>query len=160
MKYQTPSSLRNSTLLKSSLQLRSIRHPELCLPNSPQVLVEFPGYIAIECVALFFRWHYPQCLFVDRDQFLLGFLNHSYASSYVTRALEHSICALGALLSADKTIRDLADNFSKSAIQCLEWGNMLDPQDLSIQALILCSFFQIGKGDFSKAWMLSGMLSL
>jgi hypothetical protein len=96
-------------------------------------------------------------MFVDRDKFLLGFLNHSYTSKNSSRSLEFSICALGALLSPEKTIRDLAGCFYDAAVRSLESGGLLEPQESSIQTLTLCSFYQIGQGNFTQAWMLSGM---
>lgn len=96
-------------------------------------------------------------MFVDRDKFLLGFLNHSYTSKNSSRSLEFSICALGALLSPENPIRDLAGSFYDAAVRSLESGGLLEPQESSIQALTLCSFYQIGQGNFTQAWMLSGM---
>lgn len=157
MKYQGPSSLRSSKILESANRSRSIHQDESCSAACIDIQPEIPGHIVAQCVALFFRWQYPQCMFIDRDKFLLGFLNHSYPSSNFSRCLEYSICALGALMSSDKKIRDLADSFSESAIRSLESGNLLHPQETSIQALTLCSFYLIGKGSFSRASMLSGM---
>jgi hypothetical protein len=98
-------------------------------------------------------------MFVDRDKFLLGFLNHSYTSKHSSRSLEFSICALGALLSPDKPIRDLAGSFYDAAIRSLESGGLLEPRESTIQTLTLCSFYQIGQSNFTQAWMLSGITS-
>ncbi|KFY29643.1 hypothetical protein V494_08580 [Pseudogymnoascus sp. VKM F-4513 (FW-928)] len=155
--YPGPSSLRNSKVLKSAAEKPSMH---LSTPHKlahVDVQTEVDGHVIAECVALFFRWHYPQCMFVDRDKFLLGFLNHSYTSKNSSRSLEFSICALGALLSPEKPIRDLAGSFYDAAVRSLESGGLLEPHESSIQALTLCSFYQIGQGDFTQAWMLSGI---
>jgi hypothetical protein len=158
--YPGPSSLRNSKVLNSAGEHHSMNYPPSHNPAPVNVQTEVDGHIIAECVALFFRWHYPQCMFVDRDKFLLGFLNHSYTSKSSSRSLEFSICALGALLSSEKTIRDLAESFYEAAIRSLESGGLLEPQEASIQTLTLCSFYQTGQGNFSQAWMLSGTVAL
>lgn len=155
--YLGPSSLRNSRILKSAAEHPSIHFPTQYKPAHVDVQTEVDGHVVAECVALFFRWHYPQCMFVDRDKFLLGFLNHSYTSKNSSRSLEFSICALGALLSPENPIRDLAGSFYDAAVRSLESGGLLEPQESSIQALTLCSFYQIGQGNFTQAWMLSGI---
>ncbi|OBT98176.1 hypothetical protein VE01_03713 [Pseudogymnoascus verrucosus] len=155
--YPGPSSLRNSKVLKSAAEHPSIHFSTPYKPAHVDVQTEVGGHVIAECVALFFRWHYPQCMFVDRDKFLLGFLNHSYTSKNSSRSLEFSICALGALLSPEKTIRDLAGCFYDAAVRSLESGGLLEPQESSIQTLTLCSFYQIGQGNFTQAWMLSGI---
>ncbi|KFY26563.1 hypothetical protein V493_04018 [Pseudogymnoascus sp. VKM F-4281 (FW-2241)] len=155
--YPGPSSLRNSKVLKSAVEHPTVHFPTPYKLAHVDVRTEVDGHVIAECVALFFRWHYPQCMFVDRDKFLLGFLNHSYTSKNSSRSLEFSICALGALLSPEKPIRDLAGSFYDAAVRSLESGGLLEPQESSIQALTLCSFYQIGQGNFTQAWMLSGI---
>ncbi|KAH6674935.1 hypothetical protein B0J14DRAFT_448252, partial [Halenospora varia] len=105
-------------------------------------------------VALFFQWQYPNCMFIDRDEFLLGYLNHSHGGKHPSPGLEYGICALGALMSPEKKTRDLAEGFFSAAIKSLD---LLTPRDTSIQALLCCSFFQAGQANFSQAWMLSGI---
>jgi hypothetical protein len=157
MIYQGPSSLLGSMLLKSDSGSRFAHPTPPISPICISIRNDFDSHIVAECVALFFRWHYPHCMFIDRDEFLTDYLKDSGSGKYSSPALKYSICALGALMSTNVKIRCLADKFSIAAIRTLESESLLDRQDTSIEAILLCSFYQIGSGDFSKAWMLSGM---
>lgn len=150
--YDGPASLSNSSLLAI---------PKQQIPAFPVSLldtasgIEFSTETITRCVASFFRWHHPYHSVIDKELFLLAYLDSSSPKSYLFLALEYAICALGALSSLNT--RHLADRFSTAATRNHEMGGLYDPNDLSIQALLLSSYYQIGKGDFSKAWILSGI---
>lgn len=153
-KYNGTASLSNSSLLTTPTQ-----HFEF--PASPVSMfditsrVEFSAEIITHCVALFFHWSHQYCSIVDREQFLVTYLELSSSKTYAHLALEYAICALGAL-SCPET-RNLAESFSLASTQNFEMGGLYFPSHTSIQAFLLSSYYQIGKGDFSKAWMLAGI---
>ncbi|RDL39788.1 uncharacterized protein BP5553_04128 [Venustampulla echinocandica] len=157
MIYPGPSSLYSSMLLKSAGQAPSMSQAPPISSTFVDVNNNFPRHIVNECLALFFRWQYLHSMLIDRDEFFLDYSNTSYTGKHISTALEHSICALGALMSSDMRIRGLADSFSAQATRILELESLLNPKETSIQALILCSLYQIGKCEFSKARMLSGI---
>jgi len=158
MTYDRPSSLVKSNLLKLAPQGQFALHTPPISPIGPYPTIGFPNETVAECVALFFRFHHPQCKIIDRDMFLVDYSQPSYARKTSSLAVEYSICAMGALMSPDMNIRDLADVFVTAAIRELDSATLLSPSESSIQALLLLSCYEIGKGNFSKAWMLSGIL--
>ena len=151
MVYNGPSTLSSSILLNPTG--KSFDFPTYPVsPHIQDVSINFSDKMTAECVGLFFRWHYPHCLIIDRDQYLIEYSRHS------SSALQYSICALGALMSSDMKIRCLADRYAVAAIKKLEVSDLWFPCESSIQALLLCSYYWMGNGNFSKAWMLSGMM--
>lgn len=160
MTYPGPSSLCNSMLLKSAGQVPSMSQAPPISSTFVDVNNNFPRHIVNECVALFFRWQSLHSMLIDREEFLMGYSNGPYAGKHTSTALEQSICAMGALMSSDIRIRGLADSFFAQATRILELESLLNAKEASIQALILCSLYQIGKSDFSKGRTLSGRSTL
>lgn len=150
-----PYSLSTSKILQySNPKEHPQSHASSTTHDNDKLGQPFPRPLITECIALFFQWHYPDCMFVDRDEFLLGYLNHSHGGRHPSPGLEYAICALGALMSPEKNTRNLAEGFLSAAINSLD---LLIANDASIQALLCCSSFQAGRGNFSQAWMLSGI---
>jgi hypothetical protein len=151
MVYNGPSSLPSSRLLDSAAA-KSFTFATYPIPPLGLDIDNIPARTNALCVDNFFRWHYPQCLTIDRDQYLLEYTRYS------SSAIQYSICALGALMSSDSSVRVLAEIYAAAAMKKLEATSLLYPCESSIQALLLCSYYSIGKGNFSEAWMLSGMV--
>lgn len=95
---------------------------------------------------------------VDRDAFLADFSVDSGcgSSSPCSPALLYSICALGALMSHDQNINELADLFSASAEEAIADAPFGRASILTSQAMMLCAVFESGTGNVSKAWIYSG----
>jgi hypothetical protein len=156
--YPGPWSLSKSHLIQHTDYKKYILSERPSSLNDVELSGQFPSPIVAESVALFFRWQYPNCNFIDREEFLLGYLNHSYGGKHPSPALEYAICSLGALMSIKRETRNFAQHFSSAAIRTLEVEGLLNPKDTSIQALLCCSLFQAGQGNLSKAWMVSGII--
>lgn len=112
-----------------------------------------------ECIGLFFQWHYPFCEIIHRDTLLHDQFRDTSDNKIRSLALINAVCALGALTSSDKDTKDLADSFCASAENAVMQGILWDPHITYIQALFCCSIYEAGKGEVSKSWMLSGMIT-
>ncbi|XXG95529.1 hypothetical protein Hte_001793 [Hypoxylon texense] len=109
------------------------------------------------CLALFFYWQYPQVMFIDREAFVQEFELNPIHSEFCSPPLIHAGCALGALMSPDANIRALAANFADSAENALVRQGLAIPKITSVQALLCCAYYEVGRGNLSKGWMYSGM---
>jgi hypothetical protein len=115
-----------------------------------------PRVVFRECILLFFRWQLPYSAILDPDAFMLEWSSGASNGRDFSPALLHAVCALGALMSHDQNIRQLADIFSAAANEELSANLHFLPSLTTCQALLLCAIFDVGRGNRSKAWMSSG----
>lgn len=111
-------------------------------------------------VRLFFKWQYPNFMFVYREAFLLDYLGHSHSSKSCSLALLYSICALGAQMSADTAVSSLATCFRERAHDALFPIGFLTPDMTTIQALLCLAFAELSEGSVSDAWVYSGKCTI
>ncbi|KIX10471.1 uncharacterized protein Z518_01554 [Rhinocladiella mackenziei CBS 650.93] len=139
--------------------LRSYKSSSRLSPRSPSLekITSIPGTVVKECVALFFRWQHPYCTIIDRHAFLSEFSSSPRTGEYCSPALLYAVCALGAGMSQDQNIKELAEPFSESAEEAVLAKSFWLSHIATSQALLLCSIFETGRGNVSKAWMYSGM---
>jgi hypothetical protein len=97
-------------------------------------------------------------MIVDRDTLLIDYSNAAYSDKSCSPVLVYSICALGALMSSDPKVRETADHFSVLAQDSLSAQGPWVPEMSSVQALLCCAFYEVGRGNASKGWMYSGTL--
>lgn len=110
------------------------------------------------CVANFFKWLYPDItVFIHRESFLNEFLNHSSSQKYCSTELVYAIAALGAKCADNVAERDLAQSFYESARASIFSKKICEPQLNTLQALLCLSLYELGDGNASASWMLSGM---
>lgn len=110
------------------------------------------------CVASFFRWLYPDItVFIHRESFLNEFLNAGAIQKYCLRELVWAIAALGAKCSDIAEQRELAQSFYESARAAIFAKKVCEPQINTLQALLCLSLYELGDGNASASWMLSGM---
>ncbi|KIX97485.1 uncharacterized protein Z520_06937 [Fonsecaea multimorphosa CBS 102226] len=141
--------------------LLSFRKTNPILDPPPTLLdniASIPKVVVQECVALFFKWQQPFCTLVERDALLERCRHHRRPPNHSPSFLLHAVCALGALMSDDPNIRELADRFAASAEEgisdkCFWYSSHI----ATAQTMLLCAVFATGKGQVSKAWMYSGM---
>lgn len=113
----------------------------------------------ITYIELFFRWQSSLSLYLDKDE-LLSFVPGEYQMQQTPNtALLLSVCALGALMSAEITKLQVAEDFAMSAERLLLDFNSVASTPNNVQALMCCAWFSLGQGDGRKAWMLSGLWS-
>lgn len=119
------------------------------LSASPQVT---------RCVANFFKWLYPDItVFVHRESFLSEFLQPGGTRGYCSDELIYSIAALGARCAESQELRDLSLSFFQTARNKIFDKKILVPQINTLQALLCLSLYELGDGNASASWMLSGM---
>ena len=105
-------------------------------------------------MSLFFRYQRPFCTIASREE-IEQQLNASVEEDQPLQLL-HGVCALGALMSNDRHIRELAVLFAASAEDELLKTQVWRSRPETAQAMLLVAVFAAGQGHVSKAWMLSG----
>ncbi len=110
-----------------------------------------------ECIELFFQWQQPFSTIVDRDA--LRSDRPAGSTEQTSSGLLYTVCALGALMSHDHNIKDLAPSFA-SAAENLLWDAFYISHFSTVQAFLLCAVFESGRGNVSKAWIYSGSASV
>lgn len=109
-----------------------------------------------QCIGLFFHWQYSQFMFIDREAFVQDYQRRSFDSQFCSSALIKAVCSIGALMSPDPDLRKRASYYSQQAIDMVMNHGLVTPHTTSVQTLLCCAFFEIGAGNLSKAWLLSG----
>lgn len=110
------------------------------------------------CVADFFKWLYPDItVFIHRESFLNEFLNPGSNQKYCSKELVYAIAALGAKCSEFEAQRGLAQTFYENARATIFAKKICEPQINTLQALLCLSLYELGDGNASASWMLSGM---
>ncbi|KIW91502.1 uncharacterized protein Z519_07468 [Cladophialophora bantiana CBS 173.52] len=129
-----------------------LNHQAFPTTQTPDV----PVNVLHDCVKLFFEWQFPYCNMIDRESFLREYSSGIAAGEHFASALLYAVCSLGALMSADQNIKALASLFATSAEE--EISSKFWRSHITIsQAMLLCAVFEIGRGEFAKGWMYSGM---
>lgn len=111
--------------------------------------------IIVECVKLFFKWQYPDMhLFLFREKFLLDFANAN--ADYASTELVYSICAMGSLISEDRSLREQSFTFYTASKESLI--HKLDsPSIPSMQAYLLLGLYDIYNARNNSGWLLTGI---
>lgn len=110
------------------------------------------------CLCNFFKWQYPDiAMFIHRESFLNDFLNPLSTLSYCSEELVYSIAALGAKCSEDNNLRLLSQSFFETAKTKIFSKKICQPHVNTLQALLCLSLYELGDGNASASWMLSGM---
>ena len=64
--------------------------------------------------------------------------------------------AIGALMSPNPITRQHAEEFSAAARKILFESGLQTPHITTVQSLLCCAFYELGKGEFSNGWLYSG----
>lgn len=153
--YHGPTSIYNSALSEDDPQVETATPVPLSLAYS----LDTGENLTSECIALFFRWQYPQFMFIDRQAFILDFQRRAFDGQFCSSALINAVCSIGALMSTDSQIRKKATAFSKMAVQMVMDHGLDSLHTTSVQTLLCCAFYEIGNGNLSKGWLYSGEAS-
>lgn len=112
----------------------------------------------ILCLRNFFKWQYPDnAMFIHRESFLNDFSNPLSNLSYCSEELVYAIAALGAKCSKDSNLRQLSQSFFDTSKSKIFSRKICHPQINTLQALLCLSLYELGDGNASASWMLSGM---
>ncbi|CAJ0544995.1 Ff.00g084950.m01.CDS01 [Fusarium sp. VM40] len=105
----------------------------------------------------FFKWQYPQYMFIYREAFLRDHFGDRQACKYWSSGLLLSICALGLLMSPDSIQRRASEQFFSAAETTLIVYGFARPSIATVQAFLCLAFYEIGRGNMSKGWGFSGI---
>lgn len=132
--------------------------------NSSTVTTELSGkpwldlLLLMRCISNFFKWQYPDiATFIHRESFLNDFFRFSPNNQYCSEELVYAIAALGAKCSTDENVRQLALSFFDTSKIKIFSKKICHPQITTLQALLCLALYELGDGNASAAWMLSGM---
>ncbi|KAF5258444.1 hypothetical protein FOXYS1_10981 [Fusarium oxysporum] len=95
----------------------------------------------------FFKWKYPQFMFIYREAFLRDHFGDRQSCKYWSSGLVLSICALGLLMSPNAVQRRAMYGFARPSIA-------------TVQAFLCLAFYEIGRGNMSKGWGFSEVENL
>lgn len=110
------------------------------------------------CLCNFFKWQYPDIAnFIHRESFLNDFLNPQSNQGYCSEELVYAIAALGAKCSEDTSLQQLALSFFETSKSKIFSKKICQPQINTLQALLCLALYELGDGNASASWMLSGM---
>lgn len=173
------SSVRSSSIYPSnslSITQKNNAQSSFNSPKSQELQMKFQNLsrspLILRSLSLFFKWLYPSHFtFIHRETFLSAFFSDpSTKAYYCSQELVFAIAALGATLD-DKasdlyTFTNSYYQRSKSIVlkklfQLSEDGELNSSTSSSklaiIQTLLCLAFYDIGKGENSTAWYLSGL---
>ncbi|KAG7421526.1 putative transcriptional regulatory protein [Fusarium oxysporum f. sp. rapae] len=105
----------------------------------------------------FFKWQYPQFMFIYREAFLRDHFGDRQSCKYWSSGLVLSICALGLLMSPSALQRRASEQFFSAAETTLIVYGFARPSIATVQAFLCLAFYEIGRGNMSKGWGFSGI---
>ncbi|KAJ3940548.1 uncharacterized protein N0V96_009552 [Colletotrichum fioriniae] len=119
----------------------------------------------LQSLTQFFRWQYPQFMFIYREAFLRDHFSNADGNGdanngrndrkYWSPALLLSICALGALVSLET--KATSERFFLAAESIIMVTGLTRPSVATVQAFLCLALYEIGRGNLSKGWGYSGI---
>lgn len=150
--YHGPTSLYNGNILRSAASTTS--NPQGTFPQSSRIDLHYSAIS--ESFILFFRWQYHHFMFIHCDEFFLECLTDSSKGAMCSVALVYTISALGASVSLNLGVEQQAGTFYIAAQNFFLSQSLIISHITSAQALLCCAFYEVGNGNFSKGWLVSG----
>ncbi|KAJ4263403.1 hypothetical protein NW762_006222 [Fusarium torreyae] len=113
--------------------------------------------LVTSALMLFFKWQYPQFMFIYREAFLKDHFGDRQGCKYWSPGLLLSMCSLGLLMSPDSLQRRASEQFFSAAETTLIVFGFARPTIATVQAFLCLAFYEIGRGNLSKGWGFSGI---
>ncbi|KAM0261476.1 hypothetical protein ACHAPA_009796 [Fusarium lateritium] len=113
--------------------------------------------LVTSALMLFFKWQYPQFMFIYREAFLKEHFGDRQNCKYWSSGLLLSMCFLGLLMSPDSLQRRASEQFFSAAETTLIVFGFARPTIATVQAFLCLAFYEIGRGNLSKGWGFSGI---
>ena len=107
-----------------------------------------------KALSLFFLYQYPQFMFIYREAFLEDYYENAHMGKYWSYPLLYAICALGVRASPDEKVREKSDVLSHCAETIIMAQALGRPHITVAQSLLCLAFYELGKGNHSKGWLL------
>ncbi|KAJ5693386.1 hypothetical protein N7462_002809 [Penicillium macrosclerotiorum] len=111
--------------------------------------------ICEQAMSAFFQHAYYYHMVLYREYFLRDY--KAGKGLYYSEALLYAIVSIGAVISNNDSLRDLAEVFSDHAERLIYSGALHSPNITTIQALLLMGQFQIGRRNETKGWLFTGL---
>lgn len=112
-----------------------------------------------KALSLFFLYQYPQFMFIYREAFLEDYYDNIHHGKYWSYPLLYAICALGVRASPDEKVREKSDVLAHCAETIIMTQALGRPHITVAQSLLCLAFYELGKGNHSKGWLLAGASS-
>lgn len=129
--------------------------------NADHVLTHFgidiDSSAITETLVLFFKWQYPNFMFVYRDTFLRNHYGMREESKYWSLSLLLSICALGSLMLPQGEKKAFGEQCHDAAESIAMVTDLVQPSITAVQTFLCLAFYEIGAGNLSKGWAFSGI---
>ncbi|RSM15188.1 hypothetical protein CDV31_005122 [Fusarium ambrosium] len=119
--------------------------------------IDLEDQVIMTALHQFFRWQYPHFMFIYREAFLRDHFGQRTKSKYWSLPLLMAICALGAVMLPDRAQSQMSEQFYAAAESIIIVSGLTHPSITAVQVFLCLAFYQIGKGELSKGWELSGI---
>jgi len=120
--------------------------------------IDLDADIITQTLILFFKWQYPNFMFVYRDAFLRAHYGEREGSKYWSHSLLLSVCALGSLMLPQHDQSRFNERCHDAAESIAMVTDLTNPSITAVQTFLCLAFYDIGTGNLSKGWAFSGML--
>lgn len=163
--FQGPTSiLRGNASFERADSTYNARLADLAFPQPASDFEHVAGHFGIDLdsttimVGLqnFFKWQYPQFMFIYREAFLRDHFGSREECKYWSPALLMSVCALGLLMSEDDNEEDMGARCFLAAESITIVAGSAGSSLVLVQSFLCLAFYEIGRGNLSKGWSLSG----
>lgn len=167
-----PASIYNESLLIANEQLLSDDRTTFTaesIPNITRSNLSFrpseilPPMSIRNAVSLFFQFQYPSIFsFIHRESFLYYFLSNDYDNEFVSEGLVFAISAVGSRMSENEDLRLKSEYFYDTSKLLIFKSNedrcFTDESSIAnLQALLCLALYDIGRGNLTSGWLLSGL---
>ncbi|KAF4552534.1 Fungal specific transcription factor domain-containing protein 12 [Elsinoe fawcettii] len=115
------------------------------------------GHLIKQALSQFFINSYPQYMFIYREAFLADYFEDVHQSKYWSLPLVYAVCALGAAQSDRAEVREKTALFAKCAQEIVYTYELDRPRITTVQTLLCLAFHELGQGNSTQGWILSGM---
>ncbi|KAF3025591.1 hypothetical protein E8E14_012201 [Neopestalotiopsis sp. 37M] len=120
--------------------------------------IDLQGEDIPQALRQFFKWQYPQFMFIYREAFLRDHFSDNYHNrQYWSSPLLFAMCAIGLVTSPDHDKKAMCDRFFSAAETILLVSEMCNPCITTVQAFLCLALYDIGRGRLSSGWRFSGI---